>query len=146
LATQKLTFQPIKANFAYEVLRNYPKIYELFLEPAIKTKMLTFVLPTEKSLVVSFWTFFQISQQSRRIRKNLEHKIFWLTQGYLTKANLDYSLFPFNVQHYQDNVEIKRANSLLVSLDKKVLNQLSHSPPLKVRDTLLAAWRVTLAP
>jgi len=28
LATQILTFQPIKANFLYEVLRNYPKIDE----------------------------------------------------------------------------------------------------------------------
>jgi len=26
LATQILTFQPIKADFVYEVLRNYPKI------------------------------------------------------------------------------------------------------------------------
>jgi len=28
LATQKLTFQPIKASFVYEVLRNYPNIDE----------------------------------------------------------------------------------------------------------------------
>jgi len=28
LATQTLTFQPIKANFVYEVLQNYPKINE----------------------------------------------------------------------------------------------------------------------
>jgi len=28
LATQILTFQPIKANFVYEVLCNYPKINE----------------------------------------------------------------------------------------------------------------------
>jgi len=28
------------------------------LEIAIKAKMLTFVLPTEKRLLVSFWTFF----------------------------------------------------------------------------------------
>jgi len=27
-ATQILPFQPIKANFVYEVLRNYPKINE----------------------------------------------------------------------------------------------------------------------
>jgi len=26
LSTQKLTFQPIKANFEYEVLRNYTKL------------------------------------------------------------------------------------------------------------------------
>jgi len=28
LATQILTFQPIKANFVYDMLRNYPKINE----------------------------------------------------------------------------------------------------------------------
>jgi len=39
------------------------------LEPAIKAKMLTFLLPTEKRLVVSFSTFFQISRQPKRIRK-----------------------------------------------------------------------------
>jgi len=56
LATQILTFQPIKA--VYEVLRNLSEdIRILFLEPAVKAKMLTFVLPTEKHLVVSFWTF-----------------------------------------------------------------------------------------
>jgi len=34
-------------------------------------------MPTEKSLVVSFWTFSQISWQPRRIRKNRNHeKIF----------------------------------------------------------------------
>jgi len=27
------------------------------MEPVVKAKMLTFELPTEKSLVVSFWTF-----------------------------------------------------------------------------------------
>jgi len=37
----------------------------LFLEPAVKAKMLTFVLSTEKRLVVSFWAFFQISRQPR---------------------------------------------------------------------------------
>jgi len=31
----------------------------LFLEPAVKAKMLTFVLPTKKSFVVSFWKFFK---------------------------------------------------------------------------------------
>jgi len=34
------------------------------------------VLPTEKSLVVSFWTFFEISRQPRRI--------WWLKAGYST--------------------------------------------------------------
>jgi len=35
-----------------------------------KDKMKTFVLPTYKRLIVSFWTFFQISRQPQRIRKN----------------------------------------------------------------------------
>jgi len=45
-----------QGNFVYKVLRK--------LEPAVKAKILTFVLPTEKRkrLVVSFWTFFQISR------------------------------------------------------------------------------------
>jgi len=30
LATQILTFQPIKANFVFEVLRNYPKTEEFY--------------------------------------------------------------------------------------------------------------------
>jgi len=33
----------------------------LLLETADKVKMLTFVLPTKKRLVVSFWTFLLIS-------------------------------------------------------------------------------------
>jgi len=65
LATQILRFQPIKANFVYEVLQNYLKQI-LFLEPAVTAKMLTFVLATEKRLVrylvVLVWTFFQIFQ------------------------------------------------------------------------------------
>jgi len=62
LATQILTFQPINANF---IIRSFTKLSEdkriLFLEPAIKAKLLTFVLPTEKRLV-SFLDFFQISR------------------------------------------------------------------------------------
>jgi len=42
--------------------------------------MLTFVLPTEKRLVVSFWTVFQISRQPKRIRKNRDHQKFLLMQ------------------------------------------------------------------
>jgi len=53
-----LTFQPIKAS-----IQSFTKLSEdrqiLFLEPAVKAKMLTFVLPTEKRLVVSFWTVFR---------------------------------------------------------------------------------------
>jgi len=34
------------------------------------------VLPTEKSLVVTFWTFFEISRQPRRIRRNRNNQKF----------------------------------------------------------------------
>jgi len=61
------------------------------LEPAVKAKMLTFVLPTEKRLVVSFWTFFQISQQPRLIRKYRDHQKFLLMQGHLSKVKLQFS-------------------------------------------------------
>jgi len=41
---------------------NKTTVYEvrriLLLKSAVKVKMLTFVLPTEKRLEVSFWTFF----------------------------------------------------------------------------------------
>jgi len=44
----------------------------LFLEPAVKSIMLTFVLPTEKRLVVSFWTFFKfLGNQGKLERKKL---------------------------------------------------------------------------
>jgi len=46
--------------------------------------MLIFVLPIKKRLVVSFWTFFQISRQPRRIRKSRNHQNFLLMQGYLS--------------------------------------------------------------
>jgi len=46
---------------------------------------------TEKSLVISFWTFFQISQQTTRIRKNRNHQKLLLMQGYLPKENLEFS-------------------------------------------------------
>jgi len=45
--------------------------------------MLTFVLPLKKHLVpvVSFWTFFQISRQPRRIGKNWTHQNFYWCRG-----------------------------------------------------------------
>jgi len=43
-------------------IRSFTKLYKitriLFLETAVKAKMLTSMLPTEKRWVVSFWTFF----------------------------------------------------------------------------------------
>jgi len=42
------------------------------------------VLPTEKSLVVSFWIFFQISWQTRRMIKYWSRQKFLLMQGYLS--------------------------------------------------------------
>jgi len=50
--------------FAYEVLQN-----DLLLETAVEAKMLTFVLPTEKRLVVSVRAFLKISRLPWRIRK-----------------------------------------------------------------------------
>jgi len=66
----------------------------LFLEPAVKAKTLTFVLPTEKRLVVSFWTFFQISQQPRHIRKNRDQQKLLLMQGYLSTLKLQFFSSP----------------------------------------------------
>jgi len=43
--------------------------------------MLNFVLPTEKRLVVTFWTFFQVSRQPRRIRKNRNRQNFYWCRG-----------------------------------------------------------------
>jgi len=48
------------------------------------------VLPTEKYLVTSFWSFFQISRQPRRIRNNQDHQKFLLMQGYLSKIKLQF--------------------------------------------------------
>jgi len=53
----------------------------LFLEPVVKAKMLTSVFPTEKRLVASFWTIFQISWQPKRIRKNRNHQKFYWCRG-----------------------------------------------------------------
>jgi len=47
--------------------------------------MLIFVLPTEKSLVVSYiLNMLQIFQQPRQIGKNRNHQKFLLMQGYLS--------------------------------------------------------------
>jgi len=100
---EKMTKMKLLTNQAYWLTsyRRFAKLFEdkriLFLKPAVKPKMLTFVLPTEMSLEVSFWTFFQISQQPMRIRKNRNHQIFLLMQGYLSKVKLDNSLFSFDL-------------------------------------------------
>jgi len=39
------------------------------LETAVKAKMLTFMLPTEKPLVVSFWTFFKYLRNHNELEK-----------------------------------------------------------------------------
>jgi len=57
------------------------------LKPTVKAKMLIFVFPTEKRLVVSF---FQISWQPRRIRKNRDHQKLLLMQGYLSRVKLQF--------------------------------------------------------
>jgi len=46
------------------------------LEPVVKAKMLAFVLPTEKHLVVSFSTFFQISWQPGELKRTETAKHF----------------------------------------------------------------------
>jgi len=48
------------------------------LEPAVKAKMLTFVLPTEKRLVVSFWTwtFFKFLGTQGELERTETTKIF----------------------------------------------------------------------
>jgi len=50
--------------------------------------MLIFVLPTEKRLVVSFWTYFQISQQPQRIRKKMKPPKIVIDAGHLSKTKL----------------------------------------------------------
>jgi len=50
--------------------------------------MLKVLTETENNVVVSFRTFFQISLQPRRIKKNQNHQKILLMQGYLSKVNL----------------------------------------------------------
>jgi len=56
------------------------KFYEvrrvLLLETAVKAKMLTFALLTEKRVIVSFRTYFLIYRQRQRIRKTETTKEF----------------------------------------------------------------------
>jgi len=75
LTSQILTLRPIKAR-----VRNFTKLSEdkriLFLEPAVKAKMFTFVLPTEKRLVVLFWSFFKyLGKQGELERTEITKKI-----------------------------------------------------------------------
>jgi len=70
LATQILTFQPIKANFVYEVVRNYPKIDE-FCSWNVKAKMLTLVLPNE-----NIWTFFKFLGNQGELERTETIKVF----------------------------------------------------------------------
>jgi len=42
---------------------------------------LIFVLQTNKRYVVSFWTFFHISRQPQRIKKNRNHQTFCWCRG-----------------------------------------------------------------
>jgi len=48
------------------------------------------VLPTEKCLVTSFSSKFQIYRQPRRIRNNRDHQKFLLMQGYLSKVKFQF--------------------------------------------------------
>jgi len=51
------------------------KFYKV-LETAVKAKMLTFVLQTEKRLEVSFWTFFKHLCNQGESEKNEKTKSF----------------------------------------------------------------------
>jgi len=54
------------------------------LGSAVKTKMLTFVLPTEKRLVVSFWTFFKFfGNQGELERTETTKKFYWCRSIFL---------------------------------------------------------------
>jgi len=65
LATQTLTFQPIKANFVYEVLRNYLKIIE-------------------KRFVVSFCTFYKfLGNQGELERTETTKNFCWCRSIFL---------------------------------------------------------------
>jgi len=48
-------------------------------------------LRTEKCLVTSLWSIFQIFQQSKRIRKNRDYQKFLLMQEYLSEVKLQFS-------------------------------------------------------
>jgi len=48
----------------------------LFLESVVKAKLLTVVLPTEKRLVVSFWTFFKCLGNQDALERTETTKIF----------------------------------------------------------------------
>jgi len=59
----------------------------LFLEPAVKSKMLTFVLPTEKRL----GHFFKLLGNQGELERTETNKYFLLMQGYLSKVKLQSS-------------------------------------------------------
>jgi len=55
------------------------------LKPAVKAKMLTFVLPTEKSLVVSFRKFFKFLGNQGELERTETTKNFWWCRGIFLK-------------------------------------------------------------
>jgi len=46
------------------------------LETAVKAKMLTFVLPIQKRLMVLFWTYFNISATKAKLERTETSKNF----------------------------------------------------------------------
>jgi len=82
----------LKAEQGRSFTKLYVVIRVLLLETAVKAKMLTFVLPTEKRFVVSVWTFLKIARQPQRYQK------FLLKQDYLSKVQLDKPLFCFKYE------------------------------------------------
>jgi len=71
------------------------------LKTAVKAKMLTFMLPTEKYLIVSFLIFLQIYRQPQQIWKDQNHQKFLLSRCILSK--LDNPLFCFKVHNLLHN-------------------------------------------
>jgi len=82
------------------------------------------VLPTEKSLVISFWTFFQIFGQPRRIRKNRKPPKMFVDAGvysYLSKVNLEFSYSSPLTNSSEIFSELVLAKTLFFSvLEKKI--------------------------
>jgi len=63
------------------------KVYAVrqLLEPAVKAKMLTFMLPTEKCLVVSFQNFFKFLGNHSELERTETTKNFCWYRGIFLK-------------------------------------------------------------
>jgi len=77
----------------YEVLQNYSKMNKFcsWNHAVVKAKMLAFVLPTEKRLVltVSFWTFFQYLGNQSELEKTLVNRNLVLKHHFRGRVKLN---------------------------------------------------------